>query len=56
MQINKSDRNDAIGIARIMQTRSFRRPPLDVDGCCEPFNLAVIADQPQTRTRRTRQP
>jgi len=36
--------------------RSFRRPPLDVDGCQEPFNLAVIADQPQTRTRRTRQP
>jgi hypothetical protein len=29
---------------------------LDVDACYEPFNLAVIADQPQTRTRRTRQP
>jgi hypothetical protein len=27
-----------------------------VDGCYEPFNLAAIADQPQTRTRRTRQP
>jgi hypothetical protein len=26
------------------------------DGCYEPFNLAAIADQPQTRTRRTRQP
>jgi len=34
----------------------FRRPPLDVEGCYEPFNLAVIADQKQTRTRRTRQP
>jgi len=27
-----------------------------VEGCYEPFNLAAIADQPQTRTRRTRQP
>jgi hypothetical protein len=24
--------------------------------CYEPINLAAIADQPQTRTRRTRQP
>src|SRR6266404_8863909 len=36
-----------------LRPRSFRRPPLDVDGCYEPFNLAVIADQPQTRTWRT---
>jgi len=27
-----------------------------VEGCYEQFNLAAIADQPQTRTRRTRQP
>ena len=27
-----------------------------VEGWYEPFNLAAIADQPQTRTRRTRQP
>ena len=27
-----------------------------VEGCYKPFNLAAIADQPQTRTRRTRQP
>jgi hypothetical protein len=27
-----------------------------VEDCYEPFNLAAIADQPQTRTRRTRQP
>jgi hypothetical protein len=39
-----------------LRPRSFRRPPLDVDGCYEPRNLAAIADQPQTRTRRTRQP
>src|SRR6478736_587585 len=26
-----------------LRPRSFRRPPLDVDGCYEPFNLAVIS-------------
>ena len=57
----KSTRRDGSLIAAIffglaLCDRSFRRPPLDVDGCYEPFNLAAIADQPQTRTRRTRQP
>src|SRR6476646_8251178 len=26
-----------------LRPRSFRRPPHDVDGCYEPFNLAVIS-------------
>jgi hypothetical protein len=29
---------------------------LEIETGIEPFNLAVIADQTQTRTRRTRQP
>jgi transposase len=30
MQINKSDRNDAIGIARIMQTCVYRKPHMGI--------------------------
>src|SRR6476659_339658 len=45
----KSVRRDGSLIAAVflrpcaLRPRSFRRPPLDVDGCYEPFNLAAIS-------------